>query len=231
MPAHPPRRPAPAPPRSAEPRRAPLVVFCGIDGSGKSTLVRRLAESGRWAGVRCMSRENRENFWRLYALWPDRLRRPETYRSGALAYALRWSTTLDFVDHYRRAVAPALRDPAPVFHDRWAPCLMAWARAVAGPSQGPALDELLACLPPADLVVHLDPGPEVALRRLEARGNAGPDERLETLRAFAAGYHAVLPRVPSPVVTIRAQDADEVTAEAEAAVAAALDGGAAPSRG
>lgn len=56
---------------SAPTPRAPLIVFCGIDGSVKSTLMDRLARCGRWDGVCCLTRENRENFYCLYALWPD----------------------------------------------------------------------------------------------------------------------------------------------------------------
>jgi dTMP kinase len=164
-------------------RRGCLVAVEGIDGAGKSTLVRTLARSLRRAG------------------WTVAVRRePADRELGALAQAASardpWTGGVYFtVD--RQLARPAVeRDLAAhdvVLTDRSFYSTMAYQGSALPPAGRRRLERLQreAAVRP-DRVILLDVSPEAAVRRVGRRGGGrGPLERYAVLRRVTRAYRAL----------------------------------------
>jgi dTMP kinase len=154
-----------------------FITFEGIDGSGKSTQVRALADTLRAAGTEVA--ETRE---------PGGAPGAELIRTLLVeGDPGRWSPETEILlftaarrDHLERTIRPALARGATVISDRFADSTRVYqgvARADLRPTVD-ALHDLAIALEP-DLTVILDLPPDLALRRGLARG--GAEDRFERL--------------------------------------------------
>lgn len=201
-----------------------LVTFEGIDGSGKSTQARRLAETLRGAGrAVVLTREpggspGAEEIRRLL-LEGDRDR---------------WSAETEILlftaarrDHLERVIAPALTQGRVVICDRFADSTRMY-QGLRGQGLRDAVDVLHALMigREPDLTILIDIDPAAGLARALSRG--GGEARFEsfgeTLQArMRAGFLDLAREFPQRFVVIEGnRDPDVVAADVRRAVEARL---------
>ncbi|MCM2561711.1 dTMP kinase [Lutimaribacter sp. EGI FJ00015] len=196
------------------PAPARFVSFEGIDGSGKSTQARRLADSLREKGFDVvLTRE------------PGGSPGAEEIRSLVLEGAPdRWSAETEILlftaarrDHLERTIRPALAAGKIVICDRFADSTRMYQglRGAGLRAQVDALHNLMIGVEP-DLTVLVDMDPETGLSR--ALGRNGGEERFETFGAalqadMRAGFLDLAREYPSRIVKVDgAQPIDAVAA-------------------
>lgn len=205
-------------------RGALFISLEGIDGSGKSTQARRLAETLRAKGRDpVLTREpggapGAEDIRRLLVEGdPDRWS-PET--EILLFMAARR-------DHLERTIRPALAAGRDVITDRFADSTRVYQGATRGDLRGlvdDIHDRVIGIDP--DLTLILDMDPEVALTRGLARRSG--EDRFEDFglpfqKALRDGFHALADQFPGRCRLIDAGRAPEaIAADVLAAVQAAL---------
>jgi dTMP kinase len=201
-----------------------FVSFEGIDGSGKSTQARMLADHLRGAGREVvLTRE------------PGGSPGAEEIRALLLTGGGdRWSPQTELLlftaarrDHVERTVAPALARGAVVLCDRFVDSPRAYQAAGRG-AEGDLVETLhrrVIALDP-DLTLILDLEPVAAAARAAARG--GAEARFERFgidfqRRLRAGFAAIAEAEPGRCAVIDAEgDAEDVAARVAAAVATRL---------
>ncbi|HEX9814600.1 MAG TPA: dTMP kinase [Myxococcota bacterium] len=173
-----------------------LIAFEGLDGSGKSTQLERLAARLRAAGCDIVKTHEPTGL-------PSGQRIREMARSGkplAPEAELRWFVE-DRRAHVAEVIAPALRAGQVVLTDRYYLSTVAYQGA-RGLDYEQILADSEAEFPIPDLVVLLEIDPQVAFERVHTRGAEleGIFERREFLARVASVFDALdcsyLERVP-----------------------------------
>ena len=213
---------------TATPAAGLFVTFEGIDGSGKSTQARLLAESLRAEGREVvLTRE------------PGGSPGAEQIRALVLEGATdRWSAETEILlftaarrDHLERTIRPALEAGKVVVCDRFADSTRMYQGLSRGDLRG-VVDELhrLMIGREPDLTVLVDMDPEVGLAR--ALGRQGREERFEDFgpelqRRMRAGFLALAEEfAPRFRVVDGNRPLEEVARDVRAAVATAMKAGA-----
>jgi dTMP kinase len=153
-----------------------LVVLEGIDGSGKSTVLRRLAEYCATRGLDAVvSGEPTRGQWGM------KLRQSMT--EGRLTLEEELTLFLkDRAEHVETLIRPALEAGKVVLLDRYYLSTAAYQGA-RGANPAAILAENEKFAPQPDLVILLDFDPAAGLDRIRARGDAPNHfEQLEQLR-------------------------------------------------
>ncbi|MCE9605447.1 MAG: dTMP kinase [Planctomycetia bacterium] len=156
-----------------------LIVVEGIDGAGKSTQVRRLAEALRQAGKSVVaSREPTDG------PWGRKLRASAESQRMSLADELH-AFIEDRKEHVAQVIRPALEQGTVVLLDRYYFSTMAYQGARGADVQR-IRRENEAIAPRPDLVLLVDFDPQIALTRIrESRGDVPNEfEQLDQLRAI-----------------------------------------------
>lgn len=204
-------------------RSVPMIAFCGIDGAGKTTMIKRLSEQPRLLPYRPMRKENRENVDRLMRLYPKAAQNPAHYLSGPFAVQLRWAYLLDFLWFYERGIVQIMSTGTPLLLDRWFPCVLAWANMVPGIDID-VFAEIYGKIPSPAATIYLNVAPAIARRRIELRGVAKPDEDITILHALHESYLSVFDRYSISVQIIDAENLDDAYAIAAGIVEHAVGG-------
>ncbi|MQY44367.1 dTMP kinase [Epibacterium sp. SM1969] len=201
-----------------------FLTFEGIDGSGKSTQCKRLAEALSARGLEpVLTRE------------PGGSKGAEEIRALVLeGDPDRWSAETELLlftaarrDHLERLIAPSVDAGKIVICDRFADS----TRMYQGLSRGDlraTVDELHALMigREPDLTILLDMDPEIGLAR--AKGRQGHEERFEDMglelqQKMRAGFLALADEFSDRFVVINGnQSADQVAEEVLAATLKAL---------
>ncbi len=201
-----------------------FLTFEGIDGSGKSTQCKRLAEALSARGLEpVLTRE------------PGGSKGAEEIRALVLeGDPDRWSAETELLlftaarrDHLERLIAPSVEAGKIVICDRFADS----TRMYQGLSRGDlraTVDELHALMigREPDLTILLDMDPEIGLAR--AKGRQGHEERFEDMglelqQKMRAGFLALADEFSDRFVVINGnQSADQVAKEVLAATLKAL---------
>ncbi|MGC4806018.1 dTMP kinase [Micromonospora sp. DT233] len=196
-----------------------LIALVGVDGSGKTTQARALARRLTARGVPATYFENAGGrpLWNKLAL---ALGRPDgTALFGRTLYPVVEATVRAAA--MTRTVLWAWATGRAAVLDRWTYCQYVIMRA-RGDRSGRATRAAYRIFPAPTLVCFLAVAPEVAQRRVLARGI--DTEELAHLRALDAAYRA-LPEFPGFVVLPGDGDPDEVSAALDEAVAPLLAAG------
>ena len=154
-----------------------LVVVEGIDGAGKSTVLRRLSAHGAERGLECVSSGEPTR-----GEWGMKLRR--SMAEGRLSLEEELSLFLkDRAEHVEQLIRPSLVAGNVVLLDRYYLSTAAYQGARGADPEAILLEnERFAPLP--DLVLLLDFDPAGGLARIRARGDApNTFEEAEQLRA------------------------------------------------
>lgn len=158
-----------------------LIVFIGIDGSGKTTVAEATLEAARRAGTDALLLRNYAGR-RVMSLLGARLgRRLPPRAADFIETAIR---TVNVLNSHRRA----RNFRGLVVMDRHLQCQLA-LREMYGLPRGRFLPWLLRTLPAPDLVIYLDIDPREAHARILTRGT--DSERLEDLAALHDAYQAL----------------------------------------
>ncbi len=144
-------------------KRGVFIVFEGIDGSGKSTHIKALAEELRGRGYSVLqtsepSKDRIGNFIRRYAERNDSRLTPET---EALLFAA------DRFEHVKTVIEPALKRGRIVISDRYFYSSLAYQGA--GGLEVDWIREMNRFAPKPDLGILLDILPEFSLQRVNRR--------------------------------------------------------------
>lgn len=202
------------------PRVAGFLLTCeGIDGSGKTTAARGLAEALRAEGRDVVE-----------TLEPTRSWLGEAVRRGFREEVSPWTEALLFMADHATHVEAVRRHVAAgrlVVSDRWSDSTFAYQGAVLA---RPGFDALLWLqdtevafdLKP-DLTLLFDLDPALALERVGRRGEKEKFERLDLLERVRANYLRLAEEEPGRFVRVDASRAPgEVLAEALRAARARL---------
>ena len=201
-----------------------FISFEGIDGSGKSTQARRLADALREKGHEVvLTRE------------PGGSPGAEEIRKLVLEGAPeRWSPETELLlftaarrDHLERLILPALAAGQSVICDRFADSTRVY-QGLRGPDMRQKVDMLhdLMIVREPDLTVLVDMDPEVGLAR--ALGRQGTEERFEQFGAelqaqMRAGFLDLAQAAPKRYVVVDgARTEDTVAREIESIVTSRL---------
>jgi dTMP kinase len=160
-----------------------LIVVEGIDGAGKSTQVRRLAEALRREGRAVV--ESREP---TDGPWGRKIRASAATGRMSLQDELH-AFVEDRKEHVATLIGPALARGEIVLLDRYYFSTIAYQGARGGDVDAiRRMNEAVA--PRPDLVLLIDFDPEVGLRRIrESRGGGTDDfEHLDQLQAIRASF-------------------------------------------
>jgi dTMP kinase len=144
-------------------KRGVFIVFEGIDGSGKSTHIKALADELRSQGNSVLttsepSKDRIGNFIRRYAERNDSRLTPET---EALLFAA------DRFEHVKTVIEPALRRGRIVISDRYLYSSLAYQGA--GGLEVDWIRKMNRFAPKPDLGILLDILPEFSLQRVNRR--------------------------------------------------------------
>ncbi|MEU8001112.1 thymidylate kinase [Catellatospora sp. NPDC049111] len=201
---------------SGDGQRAALIVLEGIDGSGKTTLGRRLADAVAAAGlpvkwcpnVNLAPVRDRLDEVARETGYADRAAMLGRDRAQMLAAILKWRDYADLADDMARPGLVMVMDR--YFYTHLALAL------VQRTGNLPRLRRLYAGLPEPRLTLLLEIDPDVAAERVRARGTDSTSPQF--LADFAAAYRA-LPEYGTRFTRVDgARDADAVFADAWAAV-------------
>ncbi len=170
-----------------------LVVIEGIDGSGKSTLTRQLAEKLEHAGdCVVLSREPTQG--------PYGRRLRDSATTGRLPPTEELELFVaDRREHVEGLILPSLKEGKLVILDRYYFSTAAYQGA-RGLDWRRILDENEQFAPDPDLTIFLDLSVEESLKRVCERGDfANSFEQAEALERVRAIYHSLLARRPGTV--------------------------------
>lgn len=141
-----------------------LVVVEGIDGAGKTTLVRTLMAT--LAQTRLLAHSSKEP---THGQWGQRLR--DSAKHGRLLPAQEMDYLLrDRQEHVTQWIQPALAQGAVVVLDRYYPSMFAYQGAAGIPIA--QLQQANAFAPPPDVLLIVDVDPALGQARIRARGDA-----------------------------------------------------------
>lgn len=175
-----------------------MVAFCGIDGCGKTTLIKNLLSDKTWCG-KLSVRGEKVNFYCKEYL---NLCNNTEYTSGNTIKRI--GMTFDFLNHYTKK----LHGTDIILCDRYDICYRVLNRVDEIPREiSNYLDKLYDLCKKPDLYIYLDVEVGIAGKRLERRGNREVEESdliLESMRK----YYDILLKEKDNVVSIDA-NADE----------------------
>jgi thymidylate kinase len=177
-----------------------LIAFCGIDGAGKSTLIRMIRERGLLEDVVFVRKELRETTSAVYLYHRRDHEDERDWVTGSYAYSMGLAAAFDFLRNYHDAIRPHLGERRHVVSDRYAICYQAYLLSTGYPLP---VDDMFHKVAKPDIIVYVHIPVTVAAERQSARGGASEDESPEVMVRFEAAYRELLPRVGCPVLEIR----------------------------
>jgi dTMP kinase len=192
-----------------------LITFCGIDGSGKTTMISAVAEHLAARGARCFTTFTPTAGIRKNAVFRGLVEATgPAARSRVDVLGMCLQVIGDLAQHVHDTIAPRLAAGDVVLCDRYVFTTQGEIRARADdPEIDRLLQEITRRLPRPDLAIAMDVPATVAQRRVLARdGDAHKPHDAEFVVAQAEAYLAVA-RTNELVVLSSERPIDAVFAE------------------
>jgi dTMP kinase len=196
--------------------RCTIIAICGIDGSGKSTIIDRLRAEPMLRDACFIKKQDKENINRVIDLNTPIGPMPQAYLKGPLAASIRWAHAFDYLRFYETTVRPLTRRHSILVSDRWSFCPIAFANV--GTRLAEDIDFLLRHVGRPDLTIFLDVDAETAFARLQARGPVLDDEHIDLLRAYREAYENYFASYSGPLERIRSTGKDQAYHDARSAI-------------
>ncbi|MET0106410.1 MAG: AAA family ATPase [Sedimenticola sp.] len=163
-----------------------LFALCGVDGSGKSTLVTGVKDALQAQGLPAVTlkKSMKNNVDSVEQLWCEK----RDWSEGPFARAVSVASTYDFLHHYIHCILPQLQQEHIVLCDRYAYCYAAYMACVDADSD--FMSMLRNVIQPLKTFYIKVPA-DVAVARHHERGGPSDDETPEVIRKFLMGYEQV----------------------------------------
>jgi thymidylate kinase len=164
-----------------------LIVFCGVDGAGKTSLVNALERRG--IPNAAFIRRNKCLCLSLLDRYYSRVKpNPSDWVSGTFAETIAHAAFIDFLIHFDENIRPLIGRYEYLFCDRYLYCFIAYLRVVR-----PELEILsvLSAIPAPDLVIHVTTEMARLTERYENRGGASEDESIELMSKLDREYRTL----------------------------------------
>jgi dTMP kinase len=206
--------------------RGALITLEGIDGTGKSTIVRILAEHLKDRDVVLTAEPTKGD---VGAILRKRLNEPALETTGPKLFEELFLFMADHADHLSRVVMPSLERGAIVISDRYSDSTVAYQGAtLKGAIPDPiswirSIHYPWNVVPDLTLLFALDP--EIAIKRIAARDSSvAKFEREDFLRQVEENFMAMARLEPQRFVLINAsEEIDSVAEKAMTEVSRLLD--------
>ena len=197
-----------------------LIVFSGIDGAGKSSLIEELRRSELLEGAVFLRKEGR----RSVVLLSGYHQRPHgdgrDYLESSFATVRPFATAFDFLEHYEENILPLFGAVPFVVCDRYVTCAAAYLHAMGYPT---AARELFHHVRVPDVTFYVTLDWTLWAERMNRRGGAQEDEGPELMARYAQGFEEILPTYPGGAVRIdNSGPFESVYAQVEGAIRTAL---------
>lgn len=185
--------------------RGKLIILFGIDGSGKSTILKMLEKSGLDNIVYTSCLKNAVFEEELYCAEKKLNFSRRDVFSHEFKYVLHTGSVIyNAFEH----VVPILDNGKNVILDRYVICVRLFANLFLNPSYN-CLSKALDCLPTPDLGIYLDVNVDTAVQRIQERSNQTGvpphySESRESLLMKKSGYESMILHEPYPIVKIDA---------------------------
>ncbi|MGE5827774.1 MAG: dTMP kinase [Micromonosporaceae bacterium] len=170
------------------PEQGALIVFCGIDGSGKTTQIARLAEHlrPRYPVLLTCQPTPAIRSDPLVRAYLDEADGAEPNRAAVIGPEIGLVAAADSYRHVRTEVVPRMQDGYVVLSDRYVFTNLAYA-GPRGLAPVEWVRQINRYTPDPDLTLYLDVPAAVALSRIRSRGDAPTWEeqdpgRMEAIR-------------------------------------------------
>lgn len=169
-----------------------IIAVCGVDGCGKSSLIKAYAAARAAEPIQTFHK-TQNRCVQLTQGYHQRSGTPnDDWLAGSFALSIGAGAMFDFLDHYQRAIEPALTSSNHLLCDRYTFCFLAY---LAGTGHDRMFDQLFAHVRPADHVIHVDVAFDLLEERYAQREEKNEDEFIELMVAFRRGYDIVYERL------------------------------------
>lgn len=165
------------------------IAICGVDGSGKSTIVNMLEESNILKNVFFFRRTKYEdgNLNLVKKYFPRKYGDSRDWKESAFGKNIGLGILLDFIRCYDEN-AKAMEDYDYVVFDRFLPCYLAYIDIFEDVTP---LKGLLSKFVQPDLTLYIDAGISNLEKRYLNRQSGDDDEDIELMRMFDESYRRV----------------------------------------
>ncbi|TCC09264.1 hypothetical protein E0L21_10645 [Kosakonia quasisacchari] len=175
----------------ADIKRPLIISVSGLDGSGKSSLVRHLSEISCLQPAIHSKRLLFTQTRKVFDTYKDSEQQTGTYidKNNPLAQAVRYGVLFDALEYFESELFPLYHHYNTLILDRWKLDYRAFMLLTHSKED---IEILLAPLPEADLHIYLSVTVETARERIRRRGSLKEDEAPEIMTALTESYQQVI---------------------------------------
>ena len=166
-------------------RKSKTIAVCGVDGSGKSTLIEMLKdEYTGYNNLTFLKKTNNANYNLLKAYHGAKPQNQRGWITSSFSRANAFACAFDFISHYYDIIYPQMGRTQVLICDRHKPCWLAYGYMVGGVYSD--ILDLLKGIPDPDHVFYIYASVNTIKTRLKKRGDSS-----NTTEAFAKAYEDV----------------------------------------
>lgn len=176
-----------------------LIVFSGIDGVGKSSLIEELKRRNLLEGAVFLRKEGRrcaqllsDYHWRAHGDGRD-------YLDSGFASVRPFATAFDFLTHYEENIRPLFGEVPFIVCDRYVTCAAAYLHAMGHPT---AARELFHHVRVPDVTFYVTLDRVLWAERMRLRGGPQEDEGPDLMARYERGFEDILPTYPGGAVRL-----------------------------